>query len=100
MRKGPKQTFMANAFSGNELHLTENDVKPFRLRQMDLEKGEWVEWSIDDRGTLVLQRPDAPPSPLGENEGLSSKLLVVFRAQSRAASCAAARLKGAAWHVA
>ena len=31
---------------------------------MDFVKGERVEWSVHDRGTLVLQRPDAPPSPL------------------------------------
>jgi len=31
---------------------------------MDFAKGERVEWSVHDRGTLVLQRPDAPPSPL------------------------------------
>ena len=31
---------------------------------MDFTKGEKVEWSVHDRDTLVLQRPDAPPSPL------------------------------------
>ncbi|MDD2326647.1 MAG: hypothetical protein PHW63_11760 [Alphaproteobacteria bacterium] len=31
---------------------------------MDFTKGERVEWSVHDRRTLVLQRPDAPPSPL------------------------------------
>jgi hypothetical protein len=31
---------------------------------MDFTKGERVEWSVHDRCTLVLQRPDAPPSPL------------------------------------
>lgn len=33
-------------------------------QSMDFSKGEVVEWSIHDRSTLVLQRPDAPPSPL------------------------------------
>lgn len=31
---------------------------------MDFTKGEVVKWSIHDRTTLVLERPDAPPSPL------------------------------------
>lgn len=31
---------------------------------MDFSKGEVVHWSVHNRGTLVLQRPDAPPSPL------------------------------------
>ena len=31
---------------------------------MDFSKGETVRWSIHDRATLVLERPDAPPSPL------------------------------------
>lgn len=31
---------------------------------MDLAKGEQVHWSVHDRATLVLQRPEAPPSPL------------------------------------
>lgn len=33
-------------------------------QMMDLGKGEVVEWSLHDRQTLVLQRPEAPPSPL------------------------------------
>ena len=33
-------------------------------QSMDFTKGEVVQWSVHDRGTLVLQRPDAPPSPL------------------------------------
>jgi hypothetical protein len=33
-------------------------------QSMDFTKGEVVQWSIHDRSTLVLQRPDAPPSPL------------------------------------
>ena len=31
---------------------------------MDFNKGEVVQWSIHDRATLVLQRPEAPSSPL------------------------------------
>ncbi len=31
---------------------------------MDFAKGELVEWEIHDRQTLVLQRPEAPASPL------------------------------------
>ena len=31
---------------------------------MDFKKGEVVQWSIHDRGTLILQRKEAPPSPL------------------------------------
>ncbi len=27
-------------------------------------KGEVVHWSIHDRGTMILERPEAPPSPL------------------------------------
>jgi hypothetical protein len=38
---------------------------PSALAQsLDFTKGEVVQWSVHDRGTLVLQRPDAPPSPL------------------------------------
>lgn len=33
-------------------------------QSMDFTKGEVVQWSVHDRSTLVLQRPDAPPSPL------------------------------------
>ncbi len=33
-------------------------------QSMDFTKGEVVKWSIHDRTTLVLERPDAPPSPL------------------------------------
>lgn len=33
-------------------------------QSMDFSKGELVQWSVHDRSTLVLQRPDAPPSPL------------------------------------
>ena len=33
-------------------------------QSMDFTKGEVVQWSIHDRTTLVLQRPDAPASPL------------------------------------
>lgn len=31
---------------------------------MDFTKGETVNWRIHDRSTLVIERPDAPPSPL------------------------------------
>jgi len=31
---------------------------------MDFKKGEQVHWSIHDRETLVLKRPNAPASPL------------------------------------
>jgi len=38
---------------------------PSALAQsMDFTKGEVVQWSVHDRHTLVLQRPDARPSPL------------------------------------
>jgi hypothetical protein len=33
-------------------------------QMMDFSKGEVVEWSLHDRSTLVLDRPEAPPSPL------------------------------------
>jgi hypothetical protein len=33
-------------------------------QSMDFTKGEVVQWSIHDRTMLVLQRPDAPSSPL------------------------------------
>ena len=33
-------------------------------RSMDFTRGEVIEWSIHDRCTLVLRRPDAPPSTL------------------------------------
>ena len=35
---------------------------------MDFSKGETVRWVIHDRRTLVLQRPDAPPSPLDKKK--------------------------------
>jgi len=31
---------------------------------MDFSRGEVVEWSIENRRLLVLERPEAPPSPL------------------------------------
>lgn len=38
---------------------------PSALAQaLDFEKSESVLWSIHDRNTLVLKRPNAPPSPL------------------------------------
>ncbi len=33
-------------------------------QMMDFAKGEQVNWTLHDRSTLILQRPDAPPSPL------------------------------------
>ena len=41
---------------------------------MDFEKGEVVQWSIHDRNTLVLKRPNAKPSPLKKTLRLSNKL--------------------------
>ena len=35
---------------------------------MDFEKGEMVEWSVHDRTTLVLGRPNATPSPLAKKK--------------------------------
>ncbi len=29
-----------------------------------LSKGEVIHWAIHDRSTMILERPDAPPSPL------------------------------------
>ena len=40
---------------------------------MDFAKGERVEWSVHDRATLVLQRPEAPPSPLKKTKRSSMK---------------------------
>ena len=38
---------------------------PSALAQaMDFQKAEMVQWSVHDRATLVLERPDATPSPL------------------------------------
>jgi len=42
-------------------------------QMMDFSKGEVVHWSLHDRATLVLQRPDAPPSPLKKTLRISSK---------------------------
>jgi hypothetical protein len=33
-------------------------------QMMDFSKGEVVNWTLHDRATLVLERPEAPPSPL------------------------------------
>lgn len=35
---------------------------------MDFSKGEVVEWVIHDRETMILQRPEAPPSPLDKKK--------------------------------
>lgn len=38
---------------------------PSALAQaMDFAPGEVVEWAVEDRSQLVLNRPQAPPSPL------------------------------------
>lgn len=42
-------------------------------QMMDFSKGETVKWTLHDRSTLVLQRPDAPPSPLKKTPADSSK---------------------------
>lgn len=31
---------------------------------MEFEKGEIVEWIIEDKGNLILHRRDVPPSPV------------------------------------
>jgi hypothetical protein len=31
---------------------------------MEFEKGETVEWIIEDKGNLILHRPCVPPSPV------------------------------------
>ena len=36
-------------------------------RALDFSKGETVNWTVHDRATLVLERPDAPASPLKKN---------------------------------
>ena len=42
-------------------------------QMMDFKKGEVVQWSLHDRSTLVLDRPEAPPSPLTKTTPRSSK---------------------------
>ena len=42
-------------------------------QMMDFSKGEVVNWSLHDRATLILQRPEAPPSPLKKTTRRSSK---------------------------
>lgn len=47
---------------------------PAALAQaMDFAKGEQVQWTVHDRATLVLQRPEAPPSPLKKTTLSSTK---------------------------
>ena len=41
-------------------------------QMMDFSKGEVVRWTLHDRSMLVLQRPDAPPSPLKKTLRISS----------------------------
>ena len=33
-------------------------------QMMDFSKGEVVNWTLHDRSTLILERPDAPPSSI------------------------------------
>lgn len=33
-------------------------------QMMDFSKGEVVNWTLHDRSTLILERPDVPPSPI------------------------------------
>jgi hypothetical protein len=52
---------------------------PSALAQaMDFAPGEVVEWAVEDRTQLVLNRPQAPPSPLKKTpdpaSSISSKL--------------------------
>jgi hypothetical protein len=43
-------------------------------QSMDFEKGEDVEWTIADRGHLILSRTKVPPAPLAQKKTpLSSK---------------------------
>lgn len=45
---------------------------PAQIAQaMEFERGETVEWIVEDKGLLVLKRRDTPPSALKktENEG-------------------------------
>lgn len=41
-------------------------------QMMDFTKGEVVNWSLHDRSTLVLERIQAPPSPLKKTTRHSS----------------------------
>jgi hypothetical protein len=40
-------------------------------RMLDLSAGEQVEWTIEDRETLVLQRKDVPPSPRKKKKSMT-----------------------------
>ena len=42
-------------------------------QMMDFAKGEVVEWSLHDRSTLILERPEAPASPLKKTTRGSSR---------------------------
>jgi len=35
---------------------------------MDFEKGEDVEWTIADRGNLILSRKKVPPNPIAQKK--------------------------------
>jgi len=41
-------------------------------QMMDFSKGEIVHWSLHDRSTLILERPDAPPSAITVKKTLRS----------------------------
>jgi len=54
---------------------------------MGFSKGERVEWEIHNRCTMVLQRPDAPPSPLEKKNGrLAGQVLAILSEQAGAAA--------------
>lgn len=40
---------------------------------MEFQRGETVEWFIEDKETLVLRRPEAPPRRLKKKPGPSSR---------------------------
>ncbi len=42
-------------------------------QMMDFTKAEVVRWSLHDRSTLVLERPDAPPYPVKKTLRPSSR---------------------------
>lgn len=42
------------------------------VRALEFNPGEIVEWSIEDRATLILKRTEAPPSKLEKRRSRSS----------------------------
>ena len=53
---------------------------PSALAQaMDFGRGEVVEWAVEDRTQLVLNRPQAPPSPLKKTPPLPAPGGVIDR---------------------